>query len=159
MNPVEFHRLMDVEKAERARALAEREGQLPAAEESPRVLATPSPERLLGEAQGESGRLAVENSCRSEHSTQLTSPAPQAALAGGGALAEKAAERQARIELPVSTPKDRNRVVLDRGDGRQWTPPPTARQLTQADPFTRTGVKGHSGHRRWVKSSGLGRDA
>ena len=36
--------------------------------------------------------------------------------------------------IPASTPKTRNRVVLDRDDGRQWTPPPTARELTAADP-------------------------
>jgi hypothetical protein len=38
-------------------------------------------------------------------------------------------------QLPVSVPKDRNRVTLDRGDGRTWTPPPTARQLTAGNLF------------------------
>ena len=36
--------------------------------------------------------------------------------------------------IQASTPKTRNRVILDRGDGRQWTPPPTARELSAADP-------------------------
>jgi len=36
--------------------------------------------------------------------------------------------------IPASTPRTRNRVILDRDDGRQWTPPPTARELTAADP-------------------------
>src|SRR5688572_14213603 len=39
--------------------------------------------------------------------------------------ADAVAKPPVRIMLPVSTPKRRNRVVLDRGDGRQWTPPPT----------------------------------
>jgi hypothetical protein len=39
------------------------------------------------------------------------------------------------VKLPVSTPKRRNRVELDRGEGRKWTPPPTARELTAADPY------------------------
>jgi hypothetical protein len=48
--------------------------------------------------------------------------------------------------IPASTPKTRNRVVLDRGDGRQWTPPPTARELTAADPSA-----GH-GSQTWSRS-------
>ena len=37
--------------------------------------------------------------------------------------------------IPISTPKRRNRVVTDRGDGRCWTPPPTAREWTRAHPL------------------------
>jgi hypothetical protein len=68
--------------------------------------------------------------------------------------ADAVAKPPVRIKLPVSTPKRRNRVVLDRGDGRQWTPPPTAREITQADPMTRSGVKGMPSHRRCVKQPG-----
>ena len=57
----------------------------------------------------------------------------------------------------LRTPKSRNRVELERDDERQWTPPPTARELTAADPFYGCGGPvGWSGHRRWIKSAETG---
>jgi hypothetical protein len=44
-------------------------------------------------------------------------------------------ELPAPAPLPTGPTLRRNQLILDRGDGRRWSPPPTARQLTAADPI------------------------
>ena len=58
---------------------------------------------------------------------------------------------QPAIPAVPSTParQKRNQVNLDRGDGRTWSPPPTARELSAANPFVACGgPKGHGRHAR-----------
>lgn len=50
---------------------------------------------------------------------------------------------------PTPARPKRNQVILERGDGRRWSPPPTARELSAANPFVAGGgPKGHGRHAR-----------
>lgn len=95
---------------------------------------------------------------RDELADLKTTGATEASLAGEpgipapteGTSKDRAETASVAVTLPISTPRRRNRVNLDRGDGRRWTPPPTARELTEADPMTRGGgPKGCRSRRCW----------
>lgn len=144
----EFHRRMDGVKAEQARALKEREATLSTNEGCHQSLLAPAKRYSFGEANCDAGHAADTIDCPAPDSQPLTRSAPQEVLEEHAPSPAVTVKPSAPIMLPVSTPRYRNRVILDRGDGRQWTPLPTARELTQNGPMTRSGVKGYRGHGR-----------
>ncbi len=56
----------------------------------------------------------------------------------------------AALAAPTApAPQKRNQIILERGNGRTWTPPPSARELSAINPFVRCG--GPKGHGRYYR--------